>query len=194
MSEPDALSIGAACVIRLPASPVALDHDVGHRVNFTVVVDPAALASPDGAAGAQDALSEDSRRNDTAGNEVASEGATEALESLVGEFELSGVEIVATALSPIATALGTMAWRRPTVLELQSSDCRYPVSSKSVLDAYGRRRTEHRFCAQSASIGSYCDRHHRETHTPIMSRQFREQQRAPQKLSRLAIVAALKRE
>ena len=40
MSEPDALSIGAACVIRLPASPVVLDHDVGHRVNFTAVSIP----------------------------------------------------------------------------------------------------------------------------------------------------------
>jgi hypothetical protein len=57
----------AACVVPTdraarpvePTSPAMLDHDVNRSVNFIIVVDPAALASPDDPAVAQEALPEE---------------------------------------------------------------------------------------------------------------------------------------
>ena len=181
-----------------PGSPALIDrgvdHDVDRRVDFTIVVDPTALASPDDTAEAQDALFEDQRPETSAADETTEEGAAEAAESLAGELGLDDVEVVDPEPSAVAATLGAIARRRRTITELAAQDCRYPISSEPVRDEYGCTRVIHQFCGSPRTIGFYCARHHDETHTPVTPRQVREQQRASEKLSRLAIVAALKRE
>jgi hypothetical protein len=183
---------------KLPASPVALDHDVGHRVNFTVVVDPAALASPDGAAGAQDALSEDSRRNDAAGDEVASEGAAEALEPLADKVALAGVKAVELELSAVAATLGAMARRQPTVTELREDDCRWPVDLVVIVGELPTR-IQHVFCQNRRAPGRpYCTVHTAAAYvttkgrsTPQEVREARRRYEEKRRLTGLGLRAAL---
>ena len=77
-----------------PASPGLIDHNVDRRVDFVIVVDPTALASPDDPVAGQEACGRETGPDDPPDEEAASGAAGETLEGLAGEFELDDVEVV----------------------------------------------------------------------------------------------------
>jgi hypothetical protein len=170
--------VAATCVVHLPASSAGVDHDVDRRVDFIVVVDPAALASPDDPVAGQEARGCESWPDDPLDEEAASDAAGETLEDLAGELELDGVEVVRPEQSTIAAALGAMAQRRSTILDLGPSDCRYAVDTITEIDPCGHRRTLLLFCSDSqAPSSSYCPQHAALCRQPILSRSVRDMER-----------------
>ena len=156
MNDSDASLVGAACVVSPRASPVVLNPGVDPHADFTILVDPAALALSDGAAAAQDVLFEDPGPIDLAASETAAEAAAEALESLTGEIELGNAKVVEPEPSPLAIALGAMARPRPTILSLGPDDCRFAIDTLETIE-HGRFRNQHLFCGASCASGRpYC--------------------------------------
>ena len=161
-----------------PASSAALDHDVDRRVNFVIVVDPTALASPDDPVAGQEARGCETGSDDPPDEEAASRTAGEAPEAPTGELELDDAEVVEPEPSTIAVTLGAMARRRPTITDLGPGDCRYAVDTITEVDPYGRRRTLHLFCFDSQAPGSsYCPQHAALCRQPILSRSARDMDR-----------------
>ena len=195
VNEPDVSPVNdaprAAALARVmhpPASPAVLDHGV----NFVIVVDPAALASPDDTAEAQEAGYE-TTPDKPFDEEAASKVAAETLETLVDELELDEAKAVEPEPSAIAAALGAMA-RQPIVVEtLEPEHCRYPVGDVEVIGEFSAR-AQITFCAKPKTDGSYCFAHHELTHAALKSSQVLRDEFIVRKLSRLAIMAALKRE
>jgi hypothetical protein len=182
VSAPGSLAVTAAASTVNPPVDVAIDHGVDHdidrRVDFVVMVDPAALAPSAHPVAGQDAHSCETGPDDPPDEEAASGAAGEALEDRGGELELSDVEVVESEPSTIAVTLGAMARRRSAITDLGPGDCRFAVDTAIEVDPYGRRRTLHLFCSDSQAPGSsYCPQHEALCRQPILSRSARDMDR-----------------
>ena len=200
MSAPDSLAVtAAASTVNPPASPAVLDHGVDHavdrRLNFVIVVDPAALASLDDPVAGQEARDCETGPDDPPDEEATSDAAGDVPELFAGELELDDAEAAEPEPSVVAVTLSDMAWRRPTILNLGPGDCRYPIGDVETAGEFSIR-TQTIFCAESIAPGSqsFCQVHHQLTHATPKSCHALRSEFIARKLSRLAIVAALKRE
>ena len=128
--------------------------------------------------------------------EAASEGAAEALETLAGELELDDAQVV----EPRTVRYRRRTWRNRSTTpdcrtELEAQHCRYPVSSESGVRT-NRCHADHLFCGLTDASGSLLLPRSPRINARRAEERARAQSRkpSPAKLSRLAIVAALKRE
>ena len=211
MSGPDVSPINdaaqivtATCVVHPPASPAVLDHGVDHavdrRLNFVIVVDPAALASLDDPVAGQEARGCETGPDDPPDEEAASGAAGEAVEPLAGELRLDDAEAVEPERSTIAATLGAIARRRPTITELRDDDCRWPVDLVVVAGEFSTG-PKHVFCQNPRAPGRpYCTDHTVAAYATTKDRQtrVREAREARQRyeerrrLTGLGLRAALK--
>jgi hypothetical protein len=187
-----------------PVSPIVLDHNLDHnvdrRVDFVIIVNSTSPASPNDRTAGQEARGCETGPDDPPDEEAASGAAGEALEDLAGERGMDNAEAVEPEPSAVATTLGAMARRRPTITELREDDCRWPVDLVVVAGEFSTG-PKHVFCQNPRAPGRpYCTGHTVAAYATTKDRQtlVREAREARQRyeerrrLTGLGLRAALK--